>query len=137
MKDDSSDFGSVSNAISGGTDVQGAQSVTFNAQHETLDITDFSDTGMDMIKGLENPDVTIDSNFDSSNSGGQAIIIDDLEGSLTDNLHVAFLPDENGSLGFEARMTVESAEHTGEVDGKAEVSYSLVPQGGDGFQIIQ
>lgn len=136
MKDDSSSFGSVSNAISGGTDVQGAQSVTFNAQHETLDITDFSDTGMDMIKGLENPDVTIDSNFDSSNSGGQAIIIDDLEGSLTDNLHVAFLPDENGSLGFEARMTVESAEHTGEVDGKAEVSYSLVPQGGNGFSII-
>lgn len=136
VKDDSSSYGSISSATSNGTDVQGAQSVTFNAANETLDVTDFQDEGMDNIKGLQNPEVTIDGNFDGSNSSGQAILLDDLEQALSNDLHVAFLPDENGSVGFEAQMLVESAEHTGEVDGKAEISYSLVPEGGSGFSVI-
>lgn len=136
VADQASAFGSISNAKSQGTNVGGANSCTFTAANETLDITDFQDEAMDNIHGLQNPECSIDFNDDGGDAG-QSILYDSLTGSLTDNLWIAFLPDENGSRGFEAKMLVESVDPSSDVDGVAgETSASIVPTGGSGYTII-
>lgn len=135
VKDSASKFSSLSDAKSSGTgnNVGGANSVTFSMNNEILDATDFQDDAFARIKGLKDVEVTIDGNYDDSDTG-QGVIEDDFLGNISDDLQVAFIPDEeNGSVAWEATCIVQDFEITSSPDGKAEVSFTLVTSDGNGF----
>jgi len=134
VKDAASKFSSLSDALTTGTgfEIGGAQSVTFSMTNETLDATDFSDDAFSRIKGLQDVEVTINGNYDDSDAG-QSDLESDFLGMNSDDLQVAFIPDENGSVAWEATCIVSNFEISSSPDGKAEFSFTLVTSDGNGF----
>lgn len=103
-----------------GTSVGGANSVSGPFSRAMLDITDFDDTAVNRIAGLNDSSLTISGHEDYADAGQDILRAAVLSGAT---IYAQMLPD--GTNGFKFTCKVESYEPSNAPDGTPQFSCSL------------
>lgn len=103
----------------------GANSVSFDQTHETLDVSDFTDDFFARIMGLSDVNASISGNYDDTDAG-QVILETQFDAKAL--IYLKFTSGSGGSV--TAAFYCTSLSVTSAPDGKEEFSAELV--GGDG-----
>lgn len=115
-----------------GNSIGGVQSASIETSFSTLDITDFDDTGMNNLQGLEDCTINIEVVEEPDDAGQTDLEIEFNDANETD---IAFWPSSN-SLGITCSCILTETSHEVEVDSPDTTSYTALISDGNGFSVL-
>lgn len=116
-----------------GTVVDKANSASASPANSTLDVTTFSDTGINNLDGLQEGDMTIEGVEDPADAGQDELNAAVDEPELID---VAFWPDERSGRGVRGKVQITDFTNDSETDSSDSFSVTGQLADGQGFEVL-